>query len=263
MADGDDAPLPFFATSGGGEDAAPPAAAAAAAAPASPAASATATVDYDSMTMEEEVEELVREELGKTSKMSNLRNENGVDYAPWMGISEDDETKIRQLMKERTEARRKRQEQEKSVSGNLYLDSQAQELSGTGLSYKVFDGEGVELEWATKSEVGTKGFVVKRRPAKTEEFEVIASYADWGPLQSQGPGGGVYRYLDTTATYGGWVYRISECDTMGNEADMCQALVDVQTEAEQKGAIFAAVGIAAVGVAAVVAGLTLDPMNGI
>ena len=88
MADGDDAPLPFFATSGGGEDAAPPAAAAAAAAPASPApaATATATVDYDSMTMEEEVEELVREELGKTSKMSNLRNENGVDYAPWMGI---------------------------------------------------------------------------------------------------------------------------------------------------------------------------------
>ena len=62
-------------------------------------------------------------------------------------------------MREKAEARRRRKEEEKSVSGNLYLDSQAQELSGTGLKYKVLDSTSIELEWATKSETNTKGFV--------------------------------------------------------------------------------------------------------
>lgn len=215
----------------------------------------------DSMSADEEVEFQVKEEMRKGKIVSNLRNANGVDYAPWMNISAEDEEKIRQVMKERTEARRKRREQEKSVSGNLYYDSQAQELSGAGLTNKVIDGE-VELEWGTKSESNTKGFIVKRRAAKTEEFQVIASYADWGPLTSKGPDGGIYRYLDTTVTPGGWVYRITECDNNGNEADLCQCLVEVQTEEEQRTALIAGVGIAVLGVAAVVAGLVLDPYAG-
>jgi len=218
--------------------------------------------ELDSMTVDEEVETLVQQEMAKTKRMSNLRNEKGVDYAPWMKITAEDEERIRSLMKDKAEARRRRQEQEKSVSGNLYLDSQAQELSGTGLNYKIIDGE-VELEWVTKTESDTKGFVVKRRPAKTDEFTVIASFADWGPLQSKGPDGGVYRYLDTTATPGGWVYRISECDNSGNEADLCQCLVEVQTQEEQQAALIAAAGIVVFGIIAVVAGITLDPMGGV
>jgi hypothetical protein len=214
--------------------------------------------ELNKISMEEEVEMLVQAELGKTKRMSNLRNENGVEFAPWMGISEADENKIRTLMRDRTEARRRRQEQERDVSGNLYRDSQAQELSGTGLTYKIIDGE-VELEWATKTESDTKGFIVKRRAAKTNDYSVIASYKDWGPLASKGKEGGVYRYLDSTATPGGWVYRITECDNNGNEADLCQCLIEVQTEEEQRAALIAGVGIAVIGVAAVVAGLVLDP----
>mmetsp|Transcript_23532 Transcript_23532/g.67800 ORF Transcript_23532/g.67800 Transcript_23532/m.67800 type:complete len:312 (+) Transcript_23532:61-996(+) len=273
MADGEN-PLPFFAQQTTEEKPATEAAPAEASAGAEAANAVIADAAKDSakaaardaelnkLTVEEEVETLVQEEMKKNKRMSNLRNSAGVDYAPWMNISEEDEEGIRQLMKEKTEARRKRQEEEKSVSGNLYLDSQAQELSGTGLNYKVIGGE-VELEWATKSESGTKGFIVKRRPAKTEEFSVIASYADWGPLQSKGADGGVYRYLDDTASPGGWVYRISECDNAGSEADLCQCLVDVQTEDEQRAAIIAAVGFVAFGVIAVVAGLTLDPLGGV
>jgi hypothetical protein len=212
----------------------------------------------EEQTLEEEIDELTNEEMTKTAKVSNLRNANGVDYAPWMKMSEADETKVRQVMKEKAEARRKRQEQEKSVSGNLYLDSQAQELSGTGLVTKTINGD-VELEWATKTETNTKGFIVKRRPAKTEEFTVIASYEQWGPLVSKGADGGVYRYLDTESTPGGWVYRVSECDNNGNEADLCQCLVEVQTEEEQMAAKVAGIGIALLGVGAVVAGLVLDP----
>lgn len=212
-------------------------------------------------TIEEEVEELVDSEMKKTQKISNLRNANGVDYAPWMKVSAEDEEKIRSVMKEKAEARRKRQLQEKSVSGNLYYDSQAQELSGTGLNAKVIDGE-VELEWATKTEKNTKGYIVKRRPAKTEEFSTIASYEDWGPLVSKGAEGGVYRFLDTTSTPGGWVYRVTECDNNGSEADLCQCLIEVQTEQEQKAALFAGVGIGVLLFGAVIGGLLLDPYAG-
>lgn len=207
---------------------------------------------------EEELEEMVQEEMAKTKKISNLRNANGVDYAPWMNMSAEDEANIRAIMKDKAEARRKRQIQEKSVSGNLYYDSQAQELSGTGLNAKVIDGE-VELEWATRSEKNTKGFIVKKRPAKTEDFSVVASYENWGPLVSKGTDGGVYRYLDSTTTPGGWVYRVTECDENGSEADLCQCLIEVQTEDEQRAALFAGVGIGILLIGAVVAGLVLDP----
>lgn len=211
--------------------------------------------------LEEEVEELTQAEVRKMKRASNLRNSNGVDYAPWMNISAEDEAKIRQVMKEKAEARRKRQIQEQTVSGALLMDSQAQELSGGGLRTKIIDGE-VELEWATSSEANTLGFLVKRRPARTEGFEVIASYEDWGPLASKGPEGGAYRYLDTSVSPGGWVYRVTECEKNGNENDICQALVDVQTQEEQRGAVIAAVSIVVLGVAAVVAGIALDPVGG-
>lgn len=210
---------------------------------------------------DEEFERLVAAEIAKGRKMSNLRNEKGVDYAPWMAMSEEDEAEIRKIMKAKTVARRLREEQERNVSGNLYLDSQAQELSGTGLKAKIID-EDVELEWATKTETDTKGFVVKRRAAKTNDFVTIASYENWGPLQSQGKEGGIYRYLDTEVPAGGWVYRVAECDNAGNENDLCQCLVEVQTKEEQQAALIAAVGIGVLAVLAVVAGLVLDPLNG-
>lgn len=213
------------------------------------------------MTEEEEVEELTRKELEKNKRMSNLRNANGVDYAPWMKMSEEDEERIRQQIKEKTAARRKRQLENAEVRGNLAMDSQAQELSGTGLSYKII-GDEVELEWATTTEKGTAGFRVQRRPAKTNDWVTIASYETWGPLSSQGPNGGMYRYLDSESGPGGWVYRITEVDTNGVANDLCQCLVEVQTEEEQRAAVIAGVGIAVVGIAAVVGASLLDPLNG-
>jgi hypothetical protein len=209
-------------------------------------------------TIEEEVDELIQDEMATAVKVSKLKTAAGVDYAPWMKVDEQDEAKMRAVMREKAEARRKRELQEKEVSGNLYFDSQAQELSGTGLNAKVISGE-VELEWATKTEKNTKGFIVKKRPAKTDNFSVLASYEEWGPLVSKGAAGGVYRFTDTDSSPGGWVYRISECDNNGNEADLCQCLIEVQTDQEQKAALFAGVGIGVFLVGAVVAGLVLDP----
>lgn len=206
--------------------------------------------------LEDDLDSAVEQEMKKAERASKFKSKTGVEFAPW--IQKEDEAKVRQILKEKAAAKAKREAQEKAVSGNLYFDSQAQELSGTGLKSKIMDGQ-VELEWGTKSESNTKGFIVKRRPAKTEKFTVIASYTEWGPLKSKGVDGGVYRYLDTTSTPGGWVYRITEVDSNNNEADLCQCLVEVQTEEEQKAALIAGIGIAVFGVAAVVAGLVLDP----
>jgi hypothetical protein len=237
-------PVPFFAQSS--EEPAP--------------VEAAEKKDLDSLTLDEEVELYVEEEIQLTDKIAKLRNRNGAQYAPWINDDIQDE-RIRVIAKEKAEARRKRAEQEKEMSGNLFTDSQAQELSGTGLNYNVIDGQ-VELEWATKAETNTKGFVVKRRAAKTNDFTVLASYTEWGPLASQGVDGGIYRYLDESVTPGGWVYRISECDDTGSEADLCQCLVEVQTEQEQKAALIAGVGFGVFAIGAVVAGLVLDPYAG-
>lgn len=211
-------------------------------------------------TEEEEIERMVQEELGKKKRMSNLRNEKGVDYAPWMRISEEDEENIRKAVIAKTAARKARQEQEKDVSGSLYLDSQAQELSGTGLKAKIID-EDVELEWATRTETDCKGFKVLRRPAKTSEFTLIASYEDFGPLVSQGPEGGIYRYFDDTAGPGGWVYRISEASVSGEDNDLCQCLVEVETAEEKRAGLIAGVGISVLAIAAIAAGILIDPMQ--
>jgi hypothetical protein len=242
--------VPFFASSKGPSSSS------------TPAAAELSTPAAPEKTLEEEVEEMTKGEVEKMKRQSNLRNANGVDYAPWMKISEQDETKIKQMMLEKQAARRKRQEQEKTVSGALLVDSQAQELSGGGLRSKVLSNTEIELEWATNSEVSTKGFLIKRRPARTEEFEVIASYVDWGPLASKGPEGGQYRFLDDGVSPGGWVYRVTECETNGSENDICQALVEVQTKEEQKGAIIGVVAFVVVAIAAVAAGIVLDPVDG-
>jgi hypothetical protein len=203
----------------------------------------------------EEIERLVQEEMKKTKRMSNLRNAKGVDYAPWMNISEEDEKKIRQIVAEKAAARRKRQAQEQSVSGALLMDSQAQELSGVGLSFKIV-GEDVQLQWATSRESNTKSFLVKRRPAKTDGFQVIAE------LPSQGIDGGLYKYFDDGAGLGGWVYRVTEVEKSGRESDISQCLVEIQSKEEQQGAVIAAAGIVVLLVGLVVAGVVLDPNGG-
>lgn len=230
-----------------------------------PAAATTKEItpdEADTMTLEEEIEELTKVEVRKMKRASNLRNANGVEYAPWMNITPEAEDEIKTVMKQKAEARRKRKDQEAGVSGALLMDSQAQELSGGGLNCKVVSDNEVELSWATSSETSTKGFAIKRRQARTEEFETIVSYENWGPLASKGVDGGQYSFLDDNVSPGGWVYRITECETNGQENDICQALVDVQTSEEQRGAIFAAVGIVVLGIAAVAAGIVLDPVGG-
>jgi hypothetical protein len=212
----------------------------------------------EDLSLEQEVEVMVQAELTKTKRMSNMRNANGVEYAPWMNVTPEDEAKIRTMMREKAAIRRARKQQ---AQGALLNDSQGQELSGVGLKSRILDNASVELEWTTSAEAATRGFIVKRRPAKVEDFQVLASYESYGPLQTQGVDGGLYRYLDENVGPGSWVYRVTECESSGAENDLSQCLVDITTEEEQKVAKFGLAVFGAVAIAAVAAGVLLDPVQ--
>merc|ERR1719390_100980 len=77
--------VPFFAT-----DSKPAEPVVAEAAPEEPAVEAS-------------TDEEVSAEIKKAKRVSNLRNSAGVDYAPWMRITAEDEAKIKQVMKEKAE----------------------------------------------------------------------------------------------------------------------------------------------------------------
>jgi len=201
------------------------------------------------------------EEVAKGARMAKFKTKSGVEYAPWLNMDAKEEAKSRQISKEKATVRAKQKEKELNLSGTLYFDSQAQELGGAGLNSKIVDGD-VELEWVTKKETNTKGYILKRRAAKTETFEVIADYETWGPLVSKGGDGGTYRYLDTTTSPGGYIYRVTEVDNSGIESDLSQCLVEIQTDEEQRNAVIAAAGIVVIAISAVVAGLVLDPYAG-
>jgi primosomal protein N' len=214
--------------------------------------------------IEEEVSRMVEEAKSQSKRMSNLRNERGVEYAPWMGISAEDEVRIKGIMRERAEARRKREREQQTTKGSLLKDSTNQELSGTGLKSKIIDNNAVELEWVTGSEKNTAGFIVKRRTSKSGQdgFDTIASFKTYGPLASKGINGGIYRYLDESIEPGnGYLYRITECDTNGEENDLSQCLVDIQTVEEQTGTKLALAGFAIVAIGVLAGSLLLDPLQ--
>ena len=121
-----------------------------------------AAVADDNLSVEDEVELMVQEAKAKMLKVSKLSNAKGQEYAPWMNMTPEDEARIRQVARDKTQARRRRQDEANSLSGSLLKDSTNQELSGTGLRSKVIDGDSVELEWATGSERNTKGFIVQQ-----------------------------------------------------------------------------------------------------
>lgn len=222
----------------------------------------TSTAANTEETQEEEIDRLVKEQIEKMKRVSKLSSvTSGVDFAPWMKATQEDTERIRKSVTDKVIASRARADQQKKTTGTLYMDSQAQELSGTGLKCKVID-ESVELEWATSVETDTVGYVVKRRKARTENFEEIADYKTWNPLVSRGVDGGIYRYMDADIGPGGWVYRISEVDSSGAQNDICQSLVEIQTADEKKAGLIAGVGIVGIGLIAVIAGILADPMGG-
>jgi len=194
---------------------------------------------------------------GQKKKMpKGMYNADGKPYAPWMMDSVDPEAAKRSI----EERRARKAAEKKAVQGALAVDPQAMELSGVGLKYKMI-GDEVELSWGTGDETGNVGFIVTKRAGGSDDWQVVASYKDWAPLNSKGPEGGQYTFMDPDSQRGPWVYRVSDVNEAGVTSDLCQTLVEVQDEGEQLAAKALAVGIVVVLGGFVAAGFLLDPLQ--
>jgi len=206
---------------------------------------------------EEEVIDIEAWREERKKKMPGMFNAEGRAYAPWMMDKVLDPAEAKRALEER---KIRKASDKNAVKGTLAADPQAMELSGVGLKYTMV-GDQVELSWATGDEENNVGFIVSKRAGGTEDWEVIASYKDWAPLNSKGPQGGVYTFRDADSQRGSWVYRVSDCDSRGKKSDLCQALVEVQDVGEQVAVKAFAVGIVVVLGGLVAAGFLLDPLQ--
>jgi len=212
---------------------------------------------------EADIEELETRKEGEVlarKLRSNMYNENGVAYAPWMVNQVDEEAYL--AAKEMRKMRKQKEKKDMAVVNDAFLstDLQADELSGQGLKYKFVRDE-VELSWSTDMEVDTLGYKVQKRAARSDEWVTVASYEDWAPLNSQGENGGTYTLLDPDTELGDWIYRVIDVEASGRNTILCQVLVEVQNKGE---VILQYVG--AVGFALLLGGLAtyaalLDPVQ--
>lgn len=183
----------------------------------------------------------------RVGREKNLFREDGTPYAPWMAnFPTDYDTTI---IKSRTDAK-----------GKLAADPQRAELSGVGVSWKML-GDELELTWSTGSEEANAGFIVSRRPGKTDEWQKVAdNTSNPAELASKGTAGGKYSFIVTDPSPGSWVYRISDVDRSGNVSDLSQTLVEIESEQDSRTQKIALAALIAVLLLSLIAGLSLDPL---
>lgn len=210
---------------------------------------------------EEEAEVMAEAEQIAKKKRSNMFNENGVAYAPWMVNQVDEEAMAIARAMRADKKRLERRAAEEAQGVVNILDAATSELSGIGLKAKILDGE-VELVWGTDNEEDNKGFVVEKKRVGQSAWEECASYADWAPLKSKGTLGGAYTYLDSEAENGEWLYRVVAEQIDGTRAITCQVgcAVESSGDALQTKIVVGASAIIFAGL--LFAGAALDPIAG-
>jgi len=211
---------------------------------------------------EEEMEEMETRKEGEmlAKKLrSNMFNENGVAYAPWMVNQIDDEAYEAAKMMRKQRKLKQKAEMVASEGASYSTDLQADEISGQGLKYKVVNEE-VELSWSTAGE-SCLGYKVQKRAARTDQWMDTASYETWAPLQSKGAKGGSYTYVDPDTETGDWIYRVVDVEADGKSTVLCQAMIEVQSKGDQvvQYATLAGFGLLFAGFMA--AGVFFDPLQ--
>lgn len=213
--------------------------------------------------MEEEEAKIMRdaEKIAK-KKRSNMFNENGVAYAPWM-VRQVDEEAITVARALRAEKKRKDRQSLMEAQGMVnILEAATSELSGMGLKAKVLSEDEVELVWGTDNEDDTVGFIVEKKRIGGSEWVELASFKDWAPLKSKGVFGGAYTYTDVEAEEGEFLYRVVSQETDGTRTITCQVGITVESGGQQlQTKIIVGVSIALFA-SFLAIGATLDPIAG-
>lgn len=178
----------------------------------------------------------------------SLLRPDGTPYAPWMGTPAEYDNSVK---KSRSDA-----------TGRLAADPQLAELSGVGLSWRLL-GDELELRWSTGSEEGNAGFIVSRRLAREEKWSKVSDFQDKpAELLSKGKNGGDYSFLVPDPAAGAVVYRVSDVEAAtGEVSDLSQCLVDIDAPEDSSVRNIALAVLVVVLVAALAAGLSLDPLS--
>lgn len=184
----------------------------------------------------------------KVGGKKSLLKPDGTPYAPWMGGLAAEEGP-RKVKKPKTDAK-----------GRLANDPQAGELAGVGLNGRLL-GDEVDLRWETGTEVNNKGFKVTRRAGKSDTWEFVADYQTApSELQTKGPEGGAYAFIDATNPPPGmWIYRVSDVSQDGTVNDLAQCMVEVESSNARSTQTIALAVLVILAVGLVIAGLSLDP----
>ncbi|GJQ10345.1 hypothetical protein GpartN1_g2136.t1 [Galdieria partita] len=184
----------------------------------------------------------------KVGGAKSLYRADGTPYAPWL---------IGKVMEDPRPLAPKKKP---SALGRLAADPQLQEIAGVGLKAKIL-GDEVELVWSTDKEENNIGFIVQRRRGGTEDFQVIADYKTDPSLKSKGSSGGNYSFIDSTASPGTWIYRISDVNSQGETSDLCQTLVEISSNEDKQRQKWAVIILSSLVIALFVVGLLLDPLT--
>ncbi len=90
-------------------------------------------------------------------------------------------------------------------------------------------------QWLTGEEKDNVGYIIFRKRADSPgaEFEEVASFKTFPPLNTKGPEGGFYSYVDEGVEPGQYVYRITDQDKASKRTLLCQSGVEVQAPGEK------------------------------
>ena len=121
----------------------------------------------EQLTDEEEAEIIANAQKIAKKKRSNLYNEEGVAYAPWMVRQVDEDAVAAARAMRGYEKRRERIALEEKQGTINILDAASSELTGLGLKAKVLSEDEVELTWSTDDEEANRGFLVERKAVPT------------------------------------------------------------------------------------------------
>ena len=121
----------------------------------------------EQLTDEEEAEIIANAQKIAKKKRSNLYNEDGVAYAPWMVRQVDEDAVAAARAMRGYEKRRERIALEEKQGTINILDAASSELTGLGLKAKVLSEDEVELTWSTDDEEANRGFLVERKAVPT------------------------------------------------------------------------------------------------
>jgi len=183
----------------------------------------------------------------------NLYGPDGRAYAPWMvgKVAE-------KVSAKRVDSKSKR-EREAEFAGR------GAELSGVGGLQSKLLGDEVRLEFSVVDEEESKGYIISRRPGGSgdEAFQVIADYLTPGAMLAAGNLNGEYSYVDGSVTPGSWVYKVQEEDAEGNKTYLSQTIIEVPSNSDKVKTLVSAAVLGGILTALTVAGISLDPQNGI